>query len=77
MVERKERAEPARGGKLSSGVGSGLGGRGRDPVGRAGRFVRRSARYEADAICEPVDSQGGLRAPYLAGRTVVAAYIPF
>lgn len=68
MDERKDRADPARGGTFSSGVGNGLDGRGRDPVGRAGRFDRSSARYEADAICEYFDSQGGLRGAIQAGR---------
>jgi len=55
--ERKDRADPARGGTSSSGTGRGLAGRGRDPVGRAGRFVRRSARYKAGATCEYFGSQ--------------------
>jgi len=65
LAERKDSDDPDRGGTSSSGLGSGLEGRGRDPVGRAGRLVRSSVRYEADAMCEYFGFHGGLRGAIL------------
>ena len=62
---RKDSADSPRGGMFSFGVGNGLEGSGLDPLGRAGRFVLRSARYEAEARCEYRDFQGGLRGAML------------